>query len=89
MTLLRSMVRPLLLTGNLERFDVMVNVCGGGIAGQADAVTHGIARALLKVSPQLRLTLKKAGLIRRDAREKERKKYGQRGARARFQFSKR
>lgn len=88
-TLLRNMVRPLLLTGNLERFDVMANVCGGGIAGQADAVTHGIARALLKVSPELRLPLKKAGLLRRDAREKERKKYGQRGARARFQFSKR
>jgi small subunit ribosomal protein S9 len=88
-TLLRNMVRPLVLTGNLERFDVRVNVCGGGIAGQADAVTHGIARALLQVSPDLRPVLKKAGLIRRDAREKERKKYGQRGARARFQFSKR
>ncbi|MGQ9860308.1 MAG: 30S ribosomal protein S9 [Thermodesulfobacteriota bacterium] len=88
-TLLRNMVKPLLLTGNLERFDVMANVRGGGIAGQADAVTHGIARALLKVSPELRLPLKKAGLLRRDAREKERKKYGQRGARARFQFSKR
>lgn len=88
-TLLRNMIKPLLLTGNLERFDVMANVRGGGIAGQADAVTHGIARALLKVSPELRLPLKKAGLLRRDAREKERKKYGQRGARARFQFSKR
>jgi len=88
-TLLRSMVRPLVLTGSLERFDVRANVCGGGIAGQADAVTHGIARALLQVSPELRTVLKKAGLIRRDAREKERKKYGQRGARARFQFSKR
>lgn len=88
-TLLRNMVKPLLLTGNLERFDVMANVRGGGIAGQADAVTHGIAGALLKVSPELRLPLKKAGLLRRDAREKERKKYGQRGARARFQFSKR
>lgn len=88
-TLLRSMVRPLVLTGSLERFDVRANVCGGGIAGQADAVTHGIARALLQVSPELRLPLKKAGLLRRDAREKERKKYGQRGARARFQFSKR
>lgn len=88
-TLLRSMVRPLVLTNSLERFDVRANVCGGGIAGQADAVTHGIARALLQVSPELRTVLKKAGLIRRDAREKERKKYGQRGARARFQFSKR
>ncbi|MEJ5375599.1 MAG: 30S ribosomal protein S9 [bacterium] len=88
-TLIRSMLRPLALTGSLERFDVRANVCGGGIAGQADAVTHGIAKALLQVSPELRSVLKKAGLIRRDAREKERKKYGQRGARARFQFSKR
>jgi small subunit ribosomal protein S9 len=88
-TLLKNMVRPLALTGNLERFDVMANVRGGGISGQADALTHGIARALLKVNPEFRSVLKKAGLIRRDAREKERKKYGRRGARARFQFSKR
>lgn len=88
-TLLKNMVRPLAITGNLDRFDVMANVKGGGISGQADAVTHGIARALLKVNPEFRSILKKAGLIRRDAREKERKKYGQRGARARFQYSKR
>jgi len=88
-TLLKNLVRPLALTGNLERFDVMANVRGGGISGQADALTHGIARALLKVNPEFRSVLKKAGLIRRDAREKERKKYGRRGARARFQFSKR
>jgi len=88
-TLLKNMVRPLALTGNLETFDVMANVRGGGISGQADALTHGIARALLKVNPEFRGVLKKAGLIRRDAREKERKKYGRRGARARFQFSKR
>ncbi len=88
-TLLKNMVRPLALTGNLERFDVMANVRGGGISGQADALTHGIARALLKVNPEFRSVLKKAGLVRRDAREKERKKYGRRGARARFQFSKR
>ncbi len=88
-TLLRTMEQPLILTGNKDRFDVRVNVRGGGIAGQAHAVTHGIARALLAVSPDYRSILKKAGLIRRDARIKERKKYGQRGARARFQFSKR
>lgn len=88
-TLLRSMEQPLILTGNKDRFDVRVNVCGGGMSGQAGAVTHGIARALLGVSPEYRTALKKAGLIRRDARIKERKKYGQKGARARFQFSKR
>jgi small subunit ribosomal protein S9 len=88
-TLLKTMEHPLVLTGNKDRFDVTVNVCGGGIAGQADAVTHGIARALLQVSSEFRPALKKAGLIRRDSRIKERKKYGQRGARARFQFSKR
>jgi small subunit ribosomal protein S9 len=88
-TLLKIMEQPLTLTGNKDRFDVQVNVRGGGVAGQADAVTHGIARALLGVSPEFRPILKKAGLIRRDARVKERKKYGQRGARARFQFSKR
>ena len=88
-TLLRSMEQPLVITGNKERFDVMVNVCGGGIAAQAGAVTHGVARALLQVGPECRPPLKKAGFIRRDARIKERKKYGQRSARARFQFSKR
>jgi small subunit ribosomal protein S9 len=88
-TLLKIMEQPLTLTGNKERFDVRANVCGGGLAGQADAVTHGITRALLRVSPEYRAALKKAGLVRRDARIKERKKYGQRGARARFQFSKR
>jgi small subunit ribosomal protein S9 len=88
-TLLRIMEHPLVLTGNKDRFDVLVNVSGGGISGQAGAITHGIVRALLDVSPEYRVVLKKAGLIRRDARIKERKKYGQRGARARFQFSKR
>jgi small subunit ribosomal protein S9 len=88
-TLLRSMEQPLVLTGNKDRLDVLVNVCGGGVSGQADAVTHGISRALLEVSHEYRAVLKKAGLIRRDSRIKERKKYGQRGARARFQFSKR
>jgi small subunit ribosomal protein S9 len=88
-TLMRIVEQPLSLTGNKDRFDVFVNVSGGGISGQAGAITHGIAKALLEVSPDYRPVLKKAGLIRRDARIKERKKYGQRGARARFQFSKR
>jgi small subunit ribosomal protein S9 len=79
----------LLLTGNKDRFDMKINVRGGGIAGQAGAVTHGIAKALVGVSSEYREVLKKAGLIRRDSRIKERKKYGRRGARARFQFSKR
>jgi small subunit ribosomal protein S9 len=71
------------------KFDIKVNVCGGGLTGQAEAVRHGIARALLRVDPEMRGPLKKAGLLTRDPREKERKKYGQRGARARFQYSKR
>jgi len=66
-----------------------VNVKGGGKAGQAGAIRHGISRALLQMSPDLRPVLKKSGLLTRDAREKERKKYGQKGARARYQFSKR
>jgi small subunit ribosomal protein S9 len=70
-------------------FDVKVNVTGGGISGQAEAVRHGISRALLEYDPELRKTLKSAGLLTRDAREKERKKYGQPGARAKFQYSKR
>ena len=70
-------------------FDLRVTVKGGGIRGQAGAIRHGIARALDKYDPNLRQPLKKAGFLTRDAREKERKKYGQRGARARFQFSKR
>lgn len=71
------------------KFDLTVTVKGGGMAAQAQAMRHGIARALLDSDPELRPTLKKNGLLTRDAREKERKKYGQRGARARFQFSKR
>jgi small subunit ribosomal protein S9 len=81
---------PLVVTETRGQFDIVVNVVGGGLTGQADAVRHGIARALLEVqSDRFRDPLKKAGLLTRDAREKERKKYGQRGARARFQFSKR
>jgi small subunit ribosomal protein S9 len=81
---------PLVVTETRGQFDILVNVVGGGLTGQADATRHGIARALLEVqSDRFRDPLKKAGLLTRDAREKERKKYGQRGARARFQFSKR
>jgi small subunit ribosomal protein S9 len=81
--------QPLDLTATRDRFDVMVKVCGGGVSGQAGAITHGIARALLLVDSELRGPLKKAGFIKRDPRVKERKKYGQKGARANFQFSKR
>lgn len=80
---------PLKLTNTLGRYDVLVSVRGGGPSGQADAVRHGISRALLVSDPSLREVLKKNGLLTRDPRTKERKKYGQRGARARFQFSKR
>jgi small subunit ribosomal protein S9 len=82
-------VQPLILTNNLGSYDVMIRVLGGGINGQAGAIRHGITRALLQVDPDLRQALKKAGFITRDSRVKERKKYGQRGARARYQFSKR
>jgi len=80
---------PLRLTDTFAKFDILVNVEGGGTAGQAGAVRHGITRALMEYNPDLRSSLKKAGLITRDPRKKERKKYGQKGARARFQFSKR
>lgn len=81
--------QPLRLTDTTGKFDILINVLGGGNAGQAGAVRHGITRALLEYNADLRPTLKKAGLITRDPRKKERKKYGQKGARARFQFSKR
>ena len=80
---------PLLTVDLREKIDVTVNVAGGGVSGQAGAVAHGIARALQKMNVELRPALKKAGHIRRDPREKERKKAGQPGARKRFQFSKR
>ena len=80
---------PLLTVSLREKIDVTVNVAGGGVTGQAGAVAHGIARALQKMNAELRPALKKAGHIRRDPREKERKKAGQPGARKRFQFSKR
>jgi small subunit ribosomal protein S9 len=81
--------QPLALTNNLESFDVKAHVTGGGFSGQAGAIRHGITKALILADPELRKALKRAGYIRRDARVKERKKYGQKGARARFQFSKR
>ena len=87
---LQMIVRqPFELTQHLDQFDVMVNVCGGGLSGQAEAIRHGITRALLKFNPELRVPLKKAGYVTRDSRMVERKKYGQRKARARFQYSKR
>jgi small subunit ribosomal protein S9 len=87
---LRMVVRqPLVLTETVEKFDIVANVDGGGYAGQAGAVRHGISRALLEYNAELRERLKSAGFLTRDPRKKERKKYGQKGARARFQFSKR
>lgn len=84
-----DMYQPLVLTNTTTTYDIRVRVVGGGISGQAGAVRHGITRALIEANPDLRGPLKKAGFVKRDARAKERKKYGQRGARARFQFSKR
>lgn len=86
----QSMVtQPLDLTENREKFDAYVNVAGGGCVGQAGAVRLGMARALLEFDPELRQALKRAGFLTRDPRAKERKKYGQPGARKRYQFSKR
>jgi small subunit ribosomal protein S9 len=81
--------QPLRLTETVDKFDILVNVLGGGPAGQAGAVRHGITRALMEFNADLRPALKKAGFVTRDPRQKERKKYGQKGARKRFQFSKR
>ena len=85
---LRS-VEPLELTKSVGTTDVVVNVSGGGQTGQAEAIKHGISRALIAMNTELRPDLKRAGMLTRDARAKERKKYGQPGARKRFQFSKR
>ena len=84
-----DVLQPLTLTGTEASYDVIVNVCGGGISGQAGAIRHGITRALLEVNPEYRSVLKKAGLVTRDPRAKERKKYGLKGARRAPQFSKR
>ncbi|WP_147822183.1 30S ribosomal protein S9 [Salidesulfovibrio onnuriiensis] len=88
-TLQMIIQQPLKMTKTIDKLDVKVTCSGGGVAGQAQAVRHGIARALCEYDPELRSVLKKAGFLTRDARKKERKKYGLRGARASFQFSKR
>jgi small subunit ribosomal protein S9 len=80
---------PLQLTDTLAKYDIAANVRGGGIAGQAGAIRHGISRVLVSINPDLRSPLKKAEYLTRDPRKKERKKYGQPGARKRFQYSKR
>jgi small subunit ribosomal protein S9 len=88
--MLRLVIRqPLVVTETLEQFDVMATSVGGGVSGQAGAIRLGIARALMEYNADLRTTLRKAGLVTRDPRAKERKKYGMAGARKRFQFSKR
>ena len=84
-----DVLQPLNLTNTTTGYDVLVNVCGGGIVGQAGAIRHGISRALLEVNPEFRAVLKKAGMLTRDPRAKERKKYGLKGARRAPQFSKR
>ncbi|MDX2436900.1 MAG: 30S ribosomal protein S9 [Acidobacteriota bacterium] len=87
---LKMVIRqPLLLTETADKFDILVNVEGGGPSGQAGAIRHGISRALLEYNAELRPRLKSVGFLTRDAREVERKKYGQPKARKRFQFSKR
>jgi small subunit ribosomal protein S9 len=86
----RTVIRyPLTITDNVSKFDVRATVMGGGVSGQAGAIRLGITRALLEFNAELRPRLKRAGLLTRDSRIKERKKYGQKGARKRFQFSKR
>ena len=84
-----DVLQPLNMTNTQTSYDVLVNVCGGGIVGQAGAIRHGISRALLEVNPEFRAVLKKAGMLMRDPRAKERKKYGLKGARRAPQFSKR
>lgn len=84
-----DVLQPLTLTNTTTSYDVLVNVCGGGIVGQAGAIRHGMSRALLEVNPEFRAVLKKAGMLTRDPRAKERKKYGLKGARRAPQFSKR
>ena len=84
-----KLVKPFEVTETTEQYDVMATLTGGGKSAQVDALTHGISRALLEVDAELRIPLKRSGLLTRDPRNKERKKYGQKGARAKFQFSKR
>ena len=87
---LKMIIRqPFEVTGTIDKYDVLVSVLGGGTSGQAGAIRHGISKALLTIDEESRIKLRKEGLLTRDPRTKERKKYGQKGARARFQFSKR
>ena len=84
-----DLIEPFKLTNTMDAYNVKVNVHGGGISGQAGAIRHGVTRILVSINPEFRPTLKKADLLTRDSRVKERKKYGLRGSRARFQYSKR
>ena len=88
-TMRMKLTEPFKITNTMDSFNVKINVKGGGISGQVGAVRHGITKALIFADPDLRMPLKKAGFVKRDPRVRERKKYGQKGARARFQFSKR
>jgi len=88
-TMRAKLTEPFKITNTMDSFNVKINVKGGGISGQVGAVRHGITKALIFADPDLRMPLKKAGFVKRDPRVRERKKYGQKGARARFQFSKR
>ncbi len=88
-TNVKTVLSPLTLTETTQRFDILITVKGGGISAQAEAVRHGISRALVEWDAEQRNALKREGFLRRDSRMKERKKYGQKGARAHFQFSKR
>ncbi|NPA32987.1 MAG: 30S ribosomal protein S9 [Aquificae bacterium] len=88
-TLLNKIMHPFKLTGQEGKFGIYATVKGGGVSAQAEAIMYGVARALVEYNPELRPTLKKAGLLTRDARKKERKKYGQMGARAKYRWSKR
>lgn len=85
----KVLIQPLQLTSNESKYDILINVVGGGMNGQAAACLHGIARALVQIDPDARTSLKSNGFLTRDSRMVERKKYGQKGARRRFQFSKR
>jgi len=85
----QKIIKPFKVTDTEEQYDVIATLRGGGKSAQVDALSHGISKALLETNPEIRLQLKQSGLLTRDPREKERKKYGQKGARAKFQFSKR
>lgn len=84
-----DLLQPFVITNTAGKYDVRIRVLGGGVNGQSGAIRHGITKALIQINQEFRQPLKRAGFVKRDPRAKERKKYGQRGARARFQFSKR